>query len=132
MTISGYLENVKTLMLTNPLVESFQVVRERITVNDGHIRARMKLVNGCLMEFSEYVQRMGNDVQVITYSYHCTDSFHRLVVRWDNTPRFPDLEGFPHHRHTGYPETVQAGQPMNIFKVFDGIMNFISAESQES
>ena len=125
MTVSEYLKTVKTLLLTNPLVDNFQIVRERMTANDGHIRVRMTLINGNLMEFSEYVQRPEDDIQVVTYSYHCTDSFRSLIVRWDNTPHFPDLDGFPHHKHIGYPETVQAGQPMNIFKVFDEIMGIL-------
>jgi len=125
MTVSEYLETVKAHLLTNPLVENFQIVRERITTNDGHLRVRMTLIKGNLMEFSEYVQRIAGDIQVITYSYHCIDPSGRLIVRWDNTPHFPDLDGFPHHRHIGYPETVQAGQPMNIFKVFDEITQLL-------
>jgi hypothetical protein len=125
MTVSEYLETVKTLMLTDALVENFQIVRERMTTNDGHLRVRMTFINGNLMEFSEYIQLIAGDIQVTTYSYHCTDPYGRLIVRWDNTPHFPDLDGFPHHRHIGYPEAVQAGQPMNIFKVFDEIKQLL-------
>lgn len=111
MTVSEYFETVKTLMLTDALVENFQIVRERMTTNDGHLRVRMTLNNGNLMEFSEYVQRIADDIQVITYRCHCIDPSGRLIVRWDNTPHFHDLDGFPHHRHIGCPETVQSGQP---------------------
>ncbi len=126
MTIFEYLQTVKTHLLTNPLVEDFQIVRERMTDNDGHIRVRMTLINDNLMEFSEYIQRLEGDIQVVTYSYHCTDSFCNLIIRWDNTPHFPDLDEFPHHKHIGCPETVQAGQPMNIFKVFNELMLLIT------
>ncbi len=125
MTVSEYFETVKAHLLINPLVENFQIVRERITANDGHLRVTMTLIKGNLMEFSEYVQRPAGDIQVITYSYHCTDPFGKLIVRWDNTPHFPDLEGFPHHRHIGCPEAVQSGQPMNIFKVSDEITQLL-------
>jgi len=93
----------------------------RMTAFDGHIRVRMTLINGDLMEFSEYVQRLEGGIQVVTYSYHCTDSSGNLIVRWDNTPHFPDLDGFPHHKHIGCSETVQAGYPMTIFRVLDEI-----------
>jgi hypothetical protein len=31
--------------------------------------------------------------------YHFQDREYRLVLRYDNTPHFPDLESFPHHKH---------------------------------
>ncbi|NJL60186.1 MAG: hypothetical protein HC887_11675 [Desulfobacteraceae bacterium] len=94
MTVPEYFEVVKAHLLTNPLVENFQIVRERIAANDGHIRVRMKLINGNLIEFSEYIQLHAGNIQVITYSYHCTDTSGKLIVRWDNTPHFPDLDKF--------------------------------------
>ncbi len=71
MTVSEYFDTVKTLLLTNPLVDNFQIVRERMTANDGHIRVRITLINGNLMEFSEYVQRPDDDIQSGLIPYVC-------------------------------------------------------------
>ncbi len=69
MTIIKYLETVKSYLLTNSLVDNFQIVRERKTSSDGHLRARLSLAGGVLMEFSKYVQLTTDDeIQVITYS----------------------------------------------------------------
>lgn len=125
MTTAEYLETIKTLLLTNPLVNSFEIIRERVTSNDGYLRVKMVLVNAYLMEFAEYVQNREGAIHIVTYSYHCADFEHNLVVRWDNTPHFPDLEGFPHHKHSGSPETVEPSLPMNIFKVIDEIEQLI-------
>jgi hypothetical protein len=38
-------------------------------------------------------------IAVNTYSYHWADANHALIARWDNTPHFPDLPGFPDHIH---------------------------------
>ncbi len=132
MSVSEYFESVKANLLTNPLVESFQIVRERIAANDGHIRVRMTLINGNLTEFSEYVQLQAGEIQVITYSYHCTDTFGKLIVRWDNTPHFPDLDNFPHHKHIGCPEAVESAYPMNIFKVLDEITHMLKYLKNET
>lgn len=126
MNVDEYLETVKTLMLTHPLVKDFHVVRERRTATDGHLRVRAKLVKGFLLEFSEYVQQIRGHVQVVTYSHHCTDAENNLFVRWDNTPHFPNLEGFPHHQHIGGPETVRPHSPMDIFRVLDEIAEWLS------
>jgi hypothetical protein len=126
MSISEYFEAIKTHLLTEPLVENFQIVKERKTDSDGHLRVRLTLSGGCSVEFSEYVQTAPKaSVAVITYSYHCADADGNLIVRWDNAPHFPGLAGFPHHRHVGAAETAEPGEPMNIFKVLNDIRQFL-------
>ena len=57
----------------------------------------------------------------ITYSYHWTDANDKLIVRWDNTPHFLDLPGFPDHLHDGATGEVTPGQLLSIFTVLDEI-----------
>jgi hypothetical protein len=49
------------------------------------------------------------------------DANNQLTARWDNTPHFPDLPGFPDHMHDGVTGEVTPGQPMSIFTVLDEI-----------
>ena len=122
MTIDAYLDSIKERFVSDPIVTSFQVIRERSTLVDGHIRARLTLVDGTRLEFSEYMQRFPTgEIAVITYSYHWADADSELITRWDNTPPFPDLPGFPDHIHDGATGQVTPGQPMNIFVVLDAI-----------
>ena len=97
-----YLEAIKSMLLADLLVESVEVRREQSTLTDGYMRARLRFVDGSQLEFSEYVQiRPDSDVEVITYSYHWADQQDNLIRRWDNTPHYPNLPGFPHHVHDG-------------------------------
>ncbi len=131
MTIAEYLESVKTVLLTNPLVNEFKILRERATATDGYLRVRLQMVKEWRMEFSEYVNASTDGkIEVVTYSYHCTDKFGRLVVRFDNAPHFPDLSDFPHHQHIGDPEIVKSNKPVNIFLVID-MLEEILPESKE-
>ena len=126
MSVSEYFKAIKTHLLSEPLVENFQIVKERKTDSDGHIRVRMTLSGNYLTEFSEYVRiSPESDITVITYSYHCADAEGNLIVRWDNAPHFPDLPGFPHHRHIGSAETAEGGEPMNIFKILSDIRQYL-------
>jgi hypothetical protein len=122
MTVAAYLDAVKERLLTDPLVSAFRVVRERVTATAGHLRARLTLRDSSLLEFSEYVQRASADrVAVVTYSYHWANAAGDLIRRWDNTPHFPNLPGFPHHVHDGSTGAVTPGQPASIFSVLDEI-----------
>ena len=122
MTIAEYLESVKALLLTSPIITSFQIIRERQTVVDAHLRVRLALSDGGLLEFSEYVQYLpDNTIAIVTYSYHWAASNGNLRRRWDNTPHFPDHPGFPHHIHDGETNTVLAGIATNVFAIFEEI-----------
>ena len=127
MTIVEYLDSVKARLLTDPVVSGFHVIRERATLTDGHLRARLTLADGGLLEFSEYVQRSPDGaINVITYSYHWADVHGNLIRRWDNTPHFPDLPGFPYHIHDGPTGTVSPGQPVSIFAVIDEVARLLA------
>ena len=122
MTIDVYVEAMKERFVTDPLVTHFQVIRERSTLMDGYLRARLTLADGSQLEFSEYMQRSSEGaIAVITYSYDWADANHELIARWDNTPDFPDLPGFPDHMHDGATGQVTPSQPMSIFTVLDEI-----------
>jgi uncharacterized protein DUF6516 len=122
MTIDAYLEAMKERFVTDPLVTHFQVLRERSTLMDGYLRARLTLADGSELELSEYMRRSSaGEMIVITYSYHWADANNQLITRWDNTPHFPDLPGFPDHIHDGATGQVTPGQPMSIFTVLDAI-----------
>jgi hypothetical protein len=122
MTIEAYLEAIKERLVTEPMVTRFHMIRERSTLIDEHLRARLTLVDGSQLEFSEYMQRSPvGEIAVITYSYHWADAANQLITRWDNTPHFPDLPGFPDHIHDGATGEVTPGQLMSIFTVLDAI-----------
>lgn len=123
MFIATYLEQLKERLLVDPIVASFSISRERATDKDGYLRARLTLVDESMLEFSEYVQLdADNALQVVTYSYHWADAEQNLILRWDNTPHFPDLPGFPHHIHDGQRQVVEPGRPMSLFAVLDEVV----------
>lgn len=122
MTIVEYLNSIKERLLTDSVVSGFRIVRERTTTVDGYLRACLTLTDDSWIEFSEYVQRSSDGcIHVITYSYHWADAHGNLIRRWDNTPHFPDLPGFPHHIHDGRTGKVNPGRPINIFVILDNV-----------
>ena len=126
MTIAEYLGSIKERLLTDSIVASFEIIRERITPVDGHLRARLMCIDGSQLEFSEYVQRSGDEIKVVTYSYHWIDADGVLIKRWDNAPHHPELASFPHHIHLGSSTQVMPSQPMSILVVLDVITDALA------
>ena len=120
-TVAEYHQAVKARLIADPLVLQFDIRRERRTVDDGYLRVRLILDNQEHLEFSEYVRRVRDQIQVVTYSFHWTDSNGKLIRRWDNAPHYPSLPQAPHHMHNGAQDQVLAAAPMTIVDVLDEI-----------
>jgi hypothetical protein len=133
VVVAEYLASAKQRLLVEPVVVALVILRERETSAGGHWRAKLSLADGSTLEFSEYVRFVaGSRIENVTYSYHWADAENKLICRWDNTPHFPDLPGFPHHIHDGPDDQVRSGQPTDIFAVLDEIVRRLSLISQES
>jgi hypothetical protein len=51
VTIEAYLNAIKERFVTDPIVTSLHMIRERSTWVDGHLRARLDLVNDTQLSF---------------------------------------------------------------------------------
>jgi len=120
-TIEEYHQSVKARLIADPLVRHFEIRRERRSMSDGHLRARLTLSDGGQLEFSEYVRLVEGQVEVVSYSFHWTDSNGRLIKRWDNVPHFMQLPQAPHHIHVGEESEVVPGGARSITDVLDEV-----------
>lgn len=51
------------------------------------------------------------------YSYHHQREDGSLIFRYDDTPHFPALPQFPHHKHLGDQANVIPTQPPDLISV---------------
>jgi hypothetical protein len=87
-----------------------------------NLRIRIRFANGYLLEMNEAVIVDNGLLNHLGYRYHFQDQNNRLVFRYDNTPHFPNLPSFPHHKHT--PIAVEAAQKPSIIEVINEATGF--------
>ena len=99
-SLSDYLAGVERSIrdCTEAYVERYQ--EEILTPRRANLQARLRFQNGNLLEISEAVVVEADLLVFLDYRYHYQDEQNRLIFRYDSTPHFPGLPGFPHHRHT--------------------------------
>jgi hypothetical protein len=54
------------------------------------------------------------------YAYHWQDREGNLIVRWDNAPDW-EVKTFPHHKHIGQNNSVEASFERTLSQVFEVI-----------
>jgi hypothetical protein len=115
--LSQYLRDVEAVVrrLEGAYVERYE--EEILSVNRVNLRIRVRFQTGHMLELNEAVIAEADHIKRLGYRYHFQDEQNNLVFRYDNTPHFPGLENFPHHKHT--PDKVANAVTPSILKVIE-------------
>jgi hypothetical protein len=102
-------DEYEQLLLISPVIVKFSIVKRRVLEREGYIRIRAELVDGGLVEMSEFWHEVNDETIQREYAYHWQDQAGRLVRRWDNVKHHLELPNAPHHVHLigGQVEGVQ-------------------------
>lgn len=97
--LSRYLRDVETAVrkLEGAYIERYE--EEILAVNRVNLRIRVRFQTGHMLEVNEAVIGEADHLRHLGYRYHFQDRQNNLVFRYDNTPHFPQLETYPHHKH---------------------------------
>ncbi len=98
-SLSEYLKKVVRAIqqCVDAYVEKY--TEEIITPERANLRIRVRFESGHLLEINEAVWVQNDQLVSLDYRYHCQDEQNRLIFRYDNTPHFPHLTNYPHHKH---------------------------------
>nr|WP_277877409.1 DUF6516 family protein [Aulosira sp. FACHB-615] len=83
-----------------------------------------------LLEINEALLITGNQLEFLDYRYHFQDERSCLVFRYDNTPHFPNLSTFPHHKHL--PDDVISSDKPEITQVLKEATELLTYDHYET
>jgi hypothetical protein len=127
MPAEALLESEYAVLLSHPAVRAIQLVRYSANRLDGYLRARCTLTNGDYVEIAVHITASDQGAEIEDFRYQWMDAGQtRLLRRWDNTPHFPELPGFPHHCHIGSEDAVAPSSPMSLAQLLDDIISLIT------
>lgn len=114
MSIRRYFDELQLYLVINPIVESVEVISEKIGEKEGYLRVIIGLPDDSVIHCFEYVL-FDESIGISKYSFHWQDAAGNLICRWDNAPHHPELDNFSYHVHTK--DKVSASSEMDIRKV---------------
>ncbi|HEC66533.1 hypothetical protein LCGC14_2118640 [marine sediment metagenome] len=115
--LSRYLSEVEAAVrqVEGAYVERYE--EEIVGAGRVNLRIRVRFQKGHMLELNEAVIGEAGHPRRLGYRYHFQDEQNKLVFRYDNTPHFPGLENFPHHKHI--PDKVTGVVETSILKVIE-------------
>lgn len=114
---ADYLAHIKALIIINPQVAHWTVVREEVQGDMGLFRYRLTLRDGSLLEVFERFRVVEGRAQVAKYSFHWQDAGGQLRKRWDNAAHHPEVSTHPHHVRDGGEANVLPHGPISMEEV---------------
>ena len=90
---------------------------EILVSNRANMWIRIRFLNGYLLELNEAIVVEAGCIRRLGYRYHFQDKQNNLIFRYDNTPHFPALNNFPHHKHL--PDEIVAIEEPSLLKIID-------------
>lgn len=123
--LSRYLKEVEATVrqAEDAYVERYE--EEIVAADRVNLRIRVRFRKGHMLELNEAVIGEAGRPRHIGYRYHFQDERNKLVFRYDNTPHFPGLENFPHHKHI--PDKVTGVVEPSILKVIDEARRYLTS-----
>jgi hypothetical protein len=114
--IERYLQTLLDAVAASPIVRSSSVSFDKRTLDVGLIRGELTFADGSCLHFRELVEIQARVIRIM-YSYHCQREDGSLIFRYDDTPHFPTLPQFPHHKHIGSQADAVPSQPPDLIAV---------------
>lgn len=124
MIIEDYFQQIEMLVKDSLIVHSSSLNYDKRSTHIGFIRGSLHFVDGSSLHLREFVNvQFGVERYMYVFQYQCVDE--NLVFRYDNTPHFPGLPTFPHHKHEGSESSVVPASLPDLNYVLHEIGNLI-------
>lgn len=123
-----YFDQIDQLLESYPnvYVENYNAII--LSSERANLKLRLRFYFKYLLSISEALVVADDQITVIDYRYHFQDGQNNLIFRYDNTPHFPSLSSFPHHKHLA-DRVVSSDQPSIAMVIQDAIAFLEGVES---
>ena len=126
--IEDYFRQIAALITSTGIVHSFSVTYDKRSTYIGFVRGSIYCLDGSLLHLREFVN-VQHGIERYIYAYHYQRSDGTFVFRYDNSPHFPTLPTFPHHKHDGSTSHVVSAGPPDLQAVLSEIQSLLVASA---
>jgi len=105
-------------------VEAFELLDlSAIAGRTSELSMRLRFWDGSLLQVEEALVARAFAIVKVRYNYHYQRADGTQLFRYDNAPHYPDLPGFPEHKHEG-DQVLPALSPdlSQVLKEIDGYL----------
>lgn len=123
MILNTYLARLEDILRSRKDITIHSWRIRRIT-NIAIFKAIIQFYDGSQLDLAEQVEKVSyREVKRVSYKYHYQQVDKTLIFRYDDSPHYPKLLTFPHHKHVK--DKVYEAQAPNLTEVLREIDTYI-------
>ena len=65
-----------------------------------YIKGHLLIIDSSILEISIFATESRNTLSIDKYRLHYMNSTGQMLFRYDNAPHHPEVDTYPHHKHT--------------------------------
>lgn len=98
--------------------------RIRRITNIAIFKAIIQFYDDSQLDMAEQIEKVSyREVKRVSYKFHYQQADKTLIFRYDDSPHYPKLSTFPHHKHVG--DKVYETQAPDLTEVLREIDTYI-------
>ena len=94
----------------------------------GVLRARIRYPYGCQLTVHLATSLLRGYPEWVYYSFHFKTSADQVVFRYDNARYHAYLPNFPHHKHLGPEDDVEASRQPTVHQIARDIAEYLERQ----
>ena len=126
--IEDYFRHIASCTASADIVHSSSITYDKRSSYVGVVRGNIYFLDGSLLHLREFIN-VQHGIERYMYVYQYQSQTGVFIFRYDNTPHFPDLPTFPHHKHDGNETSVMATIPPDLQAVFAEVRRYMTEPS---
>ncbi len=107
------------LLELSRIVKSFFILDYKQGTDFYYLKVKADIINDTVLSFRIYVSEQGYN-----YAFHWQDNNENLLIRWDNSPHYPNLSSYPHHKHLN--KTIEPSAEVSLSEILKHIEDRLS------
>ena len=129
--LSRYLDRLHATIHSRQevVVEEFELLDQSATAGrTSEFFMRLRFWDDSLLQAQEALVARAFAIVKVRYNYHYQRADSTQIFRYDNAPHYPDLPGFPEHKHEG--EKVLSAPAPDLSQVLREIDGYLYPDTK--
>ena len=99
--IQRFVENIEKTIASSSIVLSSDVQKHfGPALETVYLKGRLLIIDSSILEIAIFATESRKTVSIEKYRLHYMNSTGQMLFRYDNAPHHPEIDSYPHHKHT--------------------------------
>ena len=99
--IQKFVEDIEKTISSSSIVLSSNVQKHfGPALETVYLKGRLLIIDSSILEIAIFATESRKTLSIEKYRLHYMNSTGQMLFRYDNAPHHPEIDSYPHHKHT--------------------------------